>query len=450
MDHMNQLFSKGEFIFHQGDEGDYAYIIEEGSIEIFLEEGGDEIPVARLGVGEIFGEMVTLHAHGSNSDGGSLRSASARVMKDCCLSIVSRSQLHSSFEKAGPILKLLVNTFLQRMGAGLQKKSIEENPHEKLKMASLETNLSTPPSSWQGQNHETLHHEALGYEYGFSNKGIMAKMNFEQDIKEAFENKEFFIQYQPIVHMASRQLAGFEALIRWKSPTKGLVRPDLFMAVAEEGSLMAPIGRWVLQQAIKDLKEITRTLECKPFMAINVSGRQIADSSFFKTLENELDKTGCDPAQIKLELTERVFVEGRVAKNWIHHCQEMGVTVALDDFGTGYSSLGSLRELKVDNFKIDRSFVSHLMTDKVSTVIVQGLMSIAQGLGIAVVAEGIETRKQEQGLNEMGCSYGQGYIYSKSLSLDQVIELCQQKQIDTKSPSPQRIIEFGPLSPSFV
>ncbi len=262
---------------------------------------------------------------------------------------------------------------------------------------------------------------------------LIERIRFEQDIEDAFVNKEFFIQYQPIVHMTSRQLAGFEALIRWQSPTKGLVRPDIFMAVAEDGALMIPIGRWVLQKAIKDLEEINRALNFKPFMAINVSGRQMGDAQFFKILENGLDQAGCDPSQIKLEITERVFVEKEIAIKWIRRCQQMGMTVALDDFGTGYSCLGALTQLKVDNFKIDRFFVSRLIKDKVSRVIVQGLMGIARELGIPVVAEGIETRKQENELNKMGCSYGQGYIYSKPLSLEAVIEFCQKNQICTNT-----------------
>ena len=434
---MNRLFSKDKFIFHQGDEGDCAYIIEKGSVEIFLEESGVEISISMLGVGEIFGEMAILDS--------CERSASARALEDCDLFAVSRCHLYSHFEKADSTIQLLMKVFLRRLRAGLEEKARERKPFQQ---SNTEASLSIKPHHGNGKSHETHGNydedqgscETHGHE-SYQVQEIINKIRFEQDIQEAFEKKELFVCYQPIVNMASHQLAGFEALVRWKSPTKGLPCNDIFLAVAEDRDLMRPIGRWVLQKAIKDLEEINRTVHFKPFMAINISGGQINDSQFFKTLEGGIDKAGCDPSQVKLEITEKVFVEKRAAMRWIRRCQQMGVTVALDDFGTEYSSLGALTQLRVDNLKIDRFFVSRLLMDRASTVVVQGLISIARGLNIPVVAEGVETRKQEQGLSEMGCSYGQGYFYSKPLSLELALDLCQQNSTAIQHSSLQRTTE---------
>lgn len=390
---MRKIFKKGDIIFRQGEAGECAYIIEKGRVEIFLEEGGVETPIAKLEVGEIFGEMAIIDS--------SPRSASVRAIEDCCLSLVSKSQLSSRLAEADPVVRLLVNMLLKRIRVELNnKKSFQNNAFA----------TASTPSLMKRRAED---------------QRALEMIQFEREIENALENNELMVHYQPIVQMNSGQLAGFEALIRWMSPTKGMVRPDVFMGVAEEGALIVPIGRWVLQKAIEDLAEINKSLDFKPFMAINVSGKQVGDPLFFTALKESVEKSGCEFQQIKLEITERVLVQGQVVTSWIKKCQDMGLTVALDDFGTGYSSLGSLTQLRVDNFKIDKLFIERLSQERESIVVVKGLIDIAKGLGIPVVAEGIETKEQDQLLTALGCTYGQGYIYSKPLFLGDLITLCQ-------------------------
>ena len=388
---MRRVFEKGDLIFRQGDDGNCAYIIEKGRVEVFVEEGGVETPISRLEVGEIFGEMAIIDS--------TPRSASVRALEDCRLSLVSQDQLSSRLSEADAVVRLLVNMLLKRIRVGLNEKSVQKN-----------VGLVTQTKLQKKRRNE--------------DKIAIERIRFERELEDAFENNELFVHYQPIVKMASGDLAGFEALIRWESPTKGMVRPDVFMGVAEEGALVVSIGRWVLQKAIEDLSIINNFLNFKPFMAINVSGKQIGDPLFFKTLEESSKRADCDLGQIKLEITERVLVEGQVVMEWIRCCQKMGVTVALDDFGTGYSSLSSLTRLKVDNFKIDKSFIDRLSQERESIVVVRGLIDIAKGLGIPVVAEGIETNEQDRLLTALGCTYGQGYIYSKPLPLEGILEFC--------------------------
>ncbi len=396
---MRRSFSKGDLIFRQGDEGLCAYIIEQGRVEIFVEDDdsdGPETIISRLSKGEIFGEMAIIDT--------SQRIASARALEDCRLSLVSQDQLSSRLEEADAVIRLLVNILLKRLRMGLNKKNAGKNSLKGLEQSKL--------------------HRKQRHEY----KVAIERIRFERELEDAFQNNELSVQYQPIIRMLSHQVEGFEALIRWKSPTKGTMRPDIFMGVAEEGTLIIPIGRWILQKAIEDLDKINAVTHHKPFMAINVSGKQIEeDPQFFDILCNCLKKTSCETSQIKLEITERILVEGQRVTDWIRRCQNMGVTVALDDFGTGYSNLGSLTQLKVDNFKIDKSFVDQLSYKKASLVVVRGLIDIARGLNIPVVAEGIETKEQEQLLAAMGCTYGQGYIYARPLDLDRAIEFCNRQ-----------------------
>ena len=385
---MRRLFKKGDVIFRQEEVGDCAYIIERGCVEIYLEENGVETSICLLGEGDIFGEMAIMDS--------SPRSASVRAIEDCCLSLISEEQLNYRLSEADSFIRLLMNKLVHSVRTEINKKLL----HKKAL-----TNMS--------QKRRAEDQQAL------------KMIQFEREIENGLNNNELLVHYQPIVKMSSGQLTGFEALLRWASPTKGLVHPDVFMEVVEKGNLIVPIGRWVLQKAIEDLSEINKVLNFKPFMTINVSGKQVEDPMFFKTIQENVEKSGCDFSQIKLEITERILIEGEGVANWIKNCQNMGLTVALDDFGTGYSSLASLTQFEVDNFKMDKLFINLLDQGQKNVILVKGLIDIAKGLGILVVAEGVETREQAELLTSLGCDYGQGYFYSRPLFLGDLMAFCQ-------------------------
>ena len=387
---MRQDFKKGDLIFHQGDKGNCAYIVEKGSVEVFLiNERGMEFSVSQLGIGEIFGEMAIIDSHP--------RSASVRAHEDCRLSLVSEKQLNSRVSKADPVVKLLMHVLLKRIRIETQKNSNQ---------------IKKPLKEYI---------QPMGQQ-NIENQLAIERIQFEREIENALTNNELSIHYQPIFEMNSGQLAGFEALTRWNNPSKGWVSPNVFMEIAEEGSLIIPIGRWVLKKSIEDLNEINKSLNTRPFMAINVSGRQLDDPLFLKELQSCISQSECDMKQIKLEITERVLVQKKTAIAWINSCQQMGLSIALDDFGTGYSSLSALTQLNIDTLKIDKSFIEKIGSCKNNEVVLRGIIDMANHLNISVVAEGIETHKQKKLLTDIGCNYGQGYIYSKPLPIHTLLE----------------------------
>jgi len=250
----------------------------------------------------------------------------------------------------------------------------------------------------------------------------------ESELQSALENDDFQLFYQPVIDFRTKKIAGFEALIRWEHAEMGMVRPDIFMGIAEESSLIIPIGQWVMQQACRDSNKIRESIrdwsniKKNFFVSVNVSGRQLNDPEFFEVLEEASLENHIIPSTFKLEITERVLVGGQLVENWITECHRRGFTVALDDFGTGYSSLSYLSQFHVDNLKIDRSFVRKIHDDKKTRVIVKAIIELAKGLGIPLIAEGIETEKDSQVLKKWGCHYAQGYLYARPMPLSDIIE----------------------------
>ena len=192
---------------------------------------------------------------------------------------------------------------------------------------------------------------------------IIDKMKLETELQQALQFDEFVPYYQPIFNIKTGEFLGFESLIRWQSPSRGMVPPNVFIDLAEETSLIVPIGKWSLRTACRDLARMKRQLEAKGykdgdklFVSVNLSGRQFLDPDFFDDLKGITSQYEISPRQIKLEVTERVFMQGKTAINAIAQCREMGFHVSLDDFGTGYSSLSYLAQFEVDSLKIDQAF----------------------------------------------------------------------------------------------
>jgi len=379
-----RLFSKtyasGDIVFSQGDEGDCAYIIETGRVEVFVVDREVETPITTLGPGEIFGEMAVI-------DVGK-RSASVRALEDAKLTVVYREQLYSRIRESDAIVRLLISVLLKRMRSSL---AVESD------FNSLDLLLS----SGSGENLQEIQQKAV------------ENLRLERDIMEAIEAEHFVLNYQPIVNLHTGKLGGYEALVRWNHPTRGRVRPDMFLGLAEETSLIVPIGLWVMRQACEDLAKMQKECDHEIFMSINISGRQMMVSSFFDDLMGIVKDTGVKPQNVKLEITERILVEGSLAVDWINRCRELGFLVALDDFGTGYSSLSYLSEFDIDNLKIDQAFIRKVTEDHKSRVLVEVLALMARGLKLSTIAEGIEEKDQLQICQELNIDYIQGYFYGK-------------------------------------
>jgi diguanylate cyclase (GGDEF)-like protein len=246
-----------------------------------------------------------------------------------------------------------------------------------------------------------------------------SRMTLALDLAHAIDRGQLEVYYQPKIHLASRTIIGFEALIRWHHPERGLISPNQFIPVAEETGLIIPIGLWILRQSCQQLKTWQQKHLCSPplSMNVNLSVKQLTDPELVHHVEKTLKQTGIDPDTLKLELTESsLMTEIESAKDMLSHLRELGVGLKLDDFGTGYSSLSYLRTLHFDSLKIDRSFINRLATDRETRAIVRTIIDLARTLNMGVVAEGIESEEQLQELVCLGCDTGQGFLFSKPVT----------------------------------
>ena len=396
-----KIVGQGEVIFREGEKGKCAYLIDHGRVEIRIGKGEESTPIAVLGVGDFFGEMSIL----DNAD----RSATAVALEPCELVEVSKSQINERVEDADPIVRFLITMLINRLRDSLRVS-------EELTSSGV---ISVNRSSGHSVSKVVKLSELK------KNKAVVEKIKLERSLKAALDDNEFLIHYQPILDFKNGGVAGFEALMRWDSPKRGMVRPDIFMGIAEETSLIIPLGQWLVCQVIRDFSKIKKQTNSKKplFMSINIAAKQFNDKNLFRTLLKACQQYGVQPKEIKLEITERELLKGAFVFDWIKKARKMGFSVALDDFGTGFSSLSYLANLEVNNIKIDKSFVEKITDDVKSRNIVRCIVDMSKSLDLSIIAEGVETQKEWNLLKDFGCTYMQGYLYSKPLALNELIAL---------------------------
>jgi len=265
------------------------------------------------------------------------------------------------------------------------------------------------------------------FDHGMHARAVL-RLQLESDLRQAIENKEFCVYYQPIVCLQTGRLAGFEALVRWNHPRRGLVSPADFIPVAEETGLIVPIGQWVLNEACAHVRQwqLDSPSHRNLSLSVNLSARQVAQPDLLERIKEALETSKLNPHCLKLEITESVVMENaEAAALMFKQLRSLGVQLSIDDFGTGYSSLSYLHRFPLNYLKIDRSFVMRLTTDN-DNAIVRTISTLAHNLGMEVIAEGIETEEQYQQLKKLGCEYGQGYLFSRPVDNTVVHHLLTQ------------------------
>ncbi|HEY0001008.1 MAG TPA: EAL domain-containing protein [Actinoplanes sp.] len=263
-------------------------------------------------------------------------------------------------------------------------------------------------------------------------RAMVERLELRSALDHAMHEGQFLLAYQPIVDLATDEPVGFEALVRWHHPTKGVVAPAEFIEVAEESGLIVPMGRWILEQALHTVAQWRRILprSRQPYVSVNVSVRQFRESGFVGEIKQAIAMAGVPPQALVVELTE-TLLGGDDEGVWadLAALREYGVRIAIDDFGTGYSSsLGELRRRPVDIVKIDKMFIDEMVASQDQLALVSGIVSLAQTLGLTVVAEGIESENHRELLARMGCPLGQGYLFSSPVDGTEALSMMSARQ----------------------
>jgi EAL domain-containing protein (putative c-di-GMP-specific phosphodiesterase class I) len=396
---LRRTFSAGTEIFRYGDMGDCAYIIDEGEVEIVIPLSAERSAVSKLGPGQLFGEMALID--------DSKRLGTARASADTVVRIITSSQILNRLRQSDEIVAFILRITLARYRNLLNQVRGGGGGADQPAEASLSGQELAHPGS----------------------RRAVAKLQYEDEIREALDKGEFELFFQPLIELASGRIRGFEALTRWRNRKHGLVPPKDFIPLAEETGLIVPMCRWALSAAATALRRFQETVPgAKLIVAVNITKHQIDDQETLAIVDRILDQGGLSPDQLKLELTESVLMDDYARTlSWISNLKKRGLKISIDDFGTGYSSLGYLHRFPVDELKIDQSFVSSMLGQPRNMEIVRAIVGLAKGLGLQTVAEGIEEPEQAARLREIGCDYGQGYLYSRPVEESAALALLSRQ-----------------------
>ena len=256
---------------------------------------------------------------------------------------------------------------------------------------------------------------------------VVDQLGLSRNLHRALEKDEFTLHFQPQINTRTNKVTGIEALIRWTDHTGQSTSPDKFIPLAEDTGLIIPIGRWVIEEACKNLKHLQDLGFVDIPMSINIAAQQFSEPNFIEVLSSTVEKYQLKTEMIELELTERtVMGDIKATISTLMELRSSGYKIAIDDFGTGYSSLSYIKHLPIDRLKIDKSFIADIPGDKGSIAIVKAIAQLAHGIDMDVIAEGVENLMQVSFINSLGCNEAQGYLYSKPLGIDELIGFLNQ------------------------
>ena len=375
--------SVNEILFKEGDPPTVAFLIESGEIEISTTQDGEILILSRLFAGDLLGEMAVID--------DAPRTATARAITDCVLFQIDRTQISERLASTDPIIRALLEGQLKRYRgalAAMQGKEI----------------LS--------QDDGVTASEALG----------VGKIRLESQLREALKTGGLDVRYQPLLHVQTNKIAGYEALVRWNHPERGQISPVEFVALAEETSLIVPVGEYVFDTACAAVKTfIEHGADPKPFIAVNVSARQMSHPGLIERIVARVDAAGLPKGSLKVEITESQALNYDMVEKVISLCHDHGIKVALDDFGTGHSHLTHLHKLEFDTMKVDQAFSRSMLEHPRSMAIVRAIVAMGKAIDADIVVEGIETEEMLQALRDLGCDYAQGYLIGKPQTLEELL-----------------------------
>jgi EAL domain-containing protein (putative c-di-GMP-specific phosphodiesterase class I) len=389
-----ELIEGQKIVFRAGDHGDAAYVIESGCVEVLVGEQHALKRIAVLSKDAMFGEIALLD--------GKPRTATVRTLVPTVLLRIDRSHIQELLNRADPVIQYLLKLLLERFrSANPALKSATSAPEDHVEP------LPTPP------NGTDYHATAI------------RTLLLVHDLSKAIDTDQLVLFYQPIMLMEDQTLAGFEALVRWRHPTLGLVSPVEFIPLAEKTGLIKRIGQWVLNQAAKDWAELRTFCDSDgpqtPFISINLSSPELFEPNIVESIQSIMGLHGVPMDELRIELTESILISNlSQVSAALKRLRAQGVGIALDDFGTGYAGLDYLQNLPFTCIKIDKSFVQQMDHSSRSLQIVRSALELSRLLGMTSVAEGIEDEDTAKALGQMGCTYAQGFHYAKPMALSKI------------------------------
>ncbi len=384
-----EIYGAGEVIFREGDAGDCAYLIEDGFVEIAVTVNGQEQRVNQIGRSELFGEVALIDHQP--------RTATARALEHTVLITIQRALVNELLDKTDPIVRHLLLVILDRY-RNKRGTSQPQSAAQQLDQAEV----TSKRNSIRGE--------------------ATQKLTMANDIGRALVKDEFEMYYQPICDLLSGQVAGYEALIRWRHPTDGLVSPMDFLWLAEQTGQIRELGLWTLERSCRDWPLLRKSTNvATPFVSVNMSPSQLTGDSFVADVKAIITRHRMPPTELKLELTETVIInKPEMALHLLNQLSEMGSTIAIDDFGTGHSSLDTLNRYPIGTMKVDIAFTRTMLTSAQSHEIVSSSIRLAHSLGMDVVAEGIETEEVRAKLLGLKCNFGQGWLFGRPTELKNI------------------------------